>query len=673
MSRKLIVEVVGDSRSLERSFARSTAASKRFGAETTTTLGKVDTGFTKLQKVAGGAFIGGAAISAAVTGLRAIVNAAQDSQETLGQTRVALEATGKSWADYGAQIEAAVTAQSKLGFDDEALLRTFSVFVRQTGDVGQALRENNIAMDLARARFIDLEQAAQIVNKAALGQSGALRRLGIDTKGATDGVALLALLEKQFGGAAEDASKRSGAAMDRLQVSLENVQETLGTTLLPAIADVADGLSSAADDADSLLQALKRVGDVKIPAIHIPFVFGDIGGGTVGGAVGGAITKGLKTAVKLQFLGITGTVASAVKDQLDGTKKNVQSQVDKFDFSFKLPQTKLEPPEKFAKLPGVKTVAEDLGKNIRGFIDEFQARAQKAVDQGNKLIATDKAKQAAEDSAAKAEKLRDARQAAFDKIVSALELTVDKAGIGGNLQKQLGALEQLKAGLERQIKAGVDVQSAQSQLVQVVGAIGDKQKEIQQKALEALQSNQFRALGLTAGGDALTPTVANLKKQLEQLSKNDLSSKAEGSLSRIGKVLSGSFGKVTEETRSAIKRMFDQIRGELDKGAKTLDKGPLTKTTALSPNKILAGLGLDRDTEKLLRARLSGFNSSGLALAGKQPKLSGSFSSAPVVVQSNVTVELDGDVLARSTTRAQQKAGRRNPKQKRGPNTRSGV
>ena len=38
--------------------------------------------------------------------------------------------------------------------------QSFSLFVRQADDVEEALRRNNIAMDVARARFIDLEQAA---------------------------------------------------------------------------------------------------------------------------------------------------------------------------------------------------------------------------------------------------------------------------------------------------------------------------------------------------------------------------------------------------------------------------------------------------------------------------------------------------------------------------------
>jgi hypothetical protein len=60
-TRKLVVEVVGDSRQLERSFARSSKATQQFGNDITGTAAKVDQSFTKMQRLATGAFVGGAA------------------------------------------------------------------------------------------------------------------------------------------------------------------------------------------------------------------------------------------------------------------------------------------------------------------------------------------------------------------------------------------------------------------------------------------------------------------------------------------------------------------------------------------------------------------------------------------------------------------------------------
>lgn len=97
-----------------------------------------------------------------------------------------MESAGKAWAVYGREIEATVAKQSSLGFDDEALMQTFSLFVRQSKDVGQALRENNIAMD-------------------------------VDARNGASGMELLAQLERDFGGSAKAAANDGATAMPILR------------------------------------------------------------------------------------------------------------------------------------------------------------------------------------------------------------------------------------------------------------------------------------------------------------------------------------------------------------------------------------------------------------------------------------------------------------------------
>lgn len=204
------------------------------------------------------------------------VAAASEAQNVLGQTSVALEAAGLSWEQWAGRIEQAISRQSRaFAFDDEALLRTFQTFVRQTGDVEEALRRNALAADVARARYIDLEQAAQIVNKASLGQSGALRRLGIDVDKNASATELLTELQRQFGGAAEKAANDAALAQDRLRIATENLYESLGTLLLPAVSEGATILADAAQQAERLADGLGRVGSVQIG-----------GGVSVGGAFG---------------------------------------------------------------------------------------------------------------------------------------------------------------------------------------------------------------------------------------------------------------------------------------------------------------------------------------------------------------------------------------------------
>ncbi len=85
--------------------------------------------------------------------------------------------------------------------------------------------------------------------------------------------------------------------------------------------------------------------------------------------------------------------------------------------------------------------------------------------------------------------------------------------------------------------------------------------------------------------------------------------------------------------------------------------GPLTKTTALS-TRILDGLDLGRD-ERILRARLSHFNSAGLALVG-----SGSGSSTT----QTVNVVVDGKVVAKASSKYNKRTGKLNQPPRNGPN-----
>lgn len=192
--------------------------------------------------------------------IRSAIAAASEQELVLGQTRVALEAAGLSWDEYGDRVEEALSRQSKaLAFDDEALARSFQTFVRQTKNVEEALRRNELAADLARGRYMSLEQATQLVTKAALGQAGALRRVGIDTAGAKTGVELLARLTEQYGQAAEKAATTSQAAQDRWNVSLENAKEALGSALLPTFTRYVGKLTEYVDKTSESGELQERV------------------------------------------------------------------------------------------------------------------------------------------------------------------------------------------------------------------------------------------------------------------------------------------------------------------------------------------------------------------------------------------------------------------------------
>ncbi len=178
-------------------------------------------------------FIGGAGL---VYGLKSTVKAAMDAQSSLAQTQNAVTRSGLSWETYGEQIKAATLAQAELsGFDDERMLKTFSTLVRRTQDVNKALQLNALAANVARGRNIELEAATQLVLRASIGMSGALRRLGIDAKAGSTGIELLQLLQQRYGNSAATFADTAAGAQARFNVALQNTQETIGAAVLPSI------------------------------------------------------------------------------------------------------------------------------------------------------------------------------------------------------------------------------------------------------------------------------------------------------------------------------------------------------------------------------------------------------------------------------------------------------
>lgn len=205
------------------------------------------------------AYAGAIGASTLFYALGRTLDAAREQELVLGQTQVALEAAGLSWEKYAQRIETVVRAQSRLGFDDEELLKTFQAFVRQTGDVDEALRRNALAADLARGRYMDLEAAAKLVLKASMGQAGALRRVGIDAENGSTGVELLRKLTEQYGQSAEKASTTGIAAQDRMKVAIENTKEAIGTGLLPTVTELTDRITKWLDTAENQEKLQRQV------------------------------------------------------------------------------------------------------------------------------------------------------------------------------------------------------------------------------------------------------------------------------------------------------------------------------------------------------------------------------------------------------------------------------
>jgi hypothetical protein len=106
-------------------------------------------------------------------------------------------------------------------------------------------------LDFAAAKHMDLESAATLVGKAVDGNTGIMKRYGVDVEVAKDAAdkmtPVLAALNDQFGGAAQAAASTYAGIQERLKNATGEVSEKIGNMFLPALASLTEGMIPVVD------------------------------------------------------------------------------------------------------------------------------------------------------------------------------------------------------------------------------------------------------------------------------------------------------------------------------------------------------------------------------------------------------------------------------------------
>ena len=280
MPRKLEVEIVGDSGSLERAFGRSSSAGSRFGK----TIGNV---------AKAGAFAAGAAgVGALFVTLRSGISEFTESSKVAAQTEAVIRSTGGAAGVTAKHVDdLAESIMRKSGIDDEAiksgqnLLLSFT-HIRNEAGKGNAIfdRATRAIADFSARTGTDLPAAAKLFGKAledpATKLSG-LARAGIvftkqqqkmvkemvaagDTMGAQKFV--LEELEKRYGGAAEAAGNTLPGKLNILKESFNNLAGELVSKAVPALTSFVGFLNEKGLPA--IETVFGKMGEIVGPAIQ---------------------------------------------------------------------------------------------------------------------------------------------------------------------------------------------------------------------------------------------------------------------------------------------------------------------------------------------------------------------------------------------------------------------
>lgn len=295
-SRTLKLSILAETADLVKGLNSASKETETFGD-------KVEAGFSKVGKAAA---VAGAAIVAlagkmAIDGVKAALEdeAAQAKlAQTLENVTGATEGQIKAVEDYVYQTAIAV------GVTDDELRPSFERLLRSVENIDEAVRLQNLALDISAGTGKSLAQVTEALAKAYDGNFGALKRLG---GGIDEGIikskdfdGAVAALSKTFEGQADVAANTYAGRVARLKIAFDEAKESIGAALLPQLGRLTDYILKDG-----------------IPAFNA-FVAGLTGSGGLGTALGETSPKVVEMRTKL-------TTTEEIANELGKTIKNLGS------------------------------------------------------------------------------------------------------------------------------------------------------------------------------------------------------------------------------------------------------------------------------------------------------------------------------------------------------------
>jgi hypothetical protein len=260
----------------------------------------------KSLKTALGAVGVGLSIGAITGQLKAAGKAAAEDAKSQGLLAAALKNTVGATNLQIASVEESISKmESMSAVADDKIRPAFAQLTRATGDVGKATELTNLALNVAAGTGRDVNSVAIALGRAYNGNTTALQRLGVNVKGVSDPMGVLA---KQFDGAAAAAANLD--PYQRLQVVFGNLQEDIGVALLPYLNELADFFNSPAGQ-KALDEFADNVGTITVAIF-------DLAGSIVETGVIDLLAEFLGVAAKVAKLDFQGIGAQLNENILSG-------------------------------------------------------------------------------------------------------------------------------------------------------------------------------------------------------------------------------------------------------------------------------------------------------------------------------------------------------------------
>jgi hypothetical protein len=246
MSLVLNVEILGEFKNLTKATQGSQSELEKLN-------GKIS-GFSSSAKKAFASIGVGLSFALIARELGDATKAAVEDRKSSELLAEALRKTTDATDDQIASVEKQITKTSLMaGIADDKLRPAYATLLRSTGDLTKSTDLMNLALDISAGTGRDVESVSKALAKAVGpdGTTGALEKLVPAIKGANDP---LGKLHDLFDGNAKLAADQD--PYQRMTVVLGEIQEKVGTALLPVLDDFSAWLASPGGT-----EALKTISD----------------------------------------------------------------------------------------------------------------------------------------------------------------------------------------------------------------------------------------------------------------------------------------------------------------------------------------------------------------------------------------------------------------------------
>lgn len=589
--RELLVRIVGDDRSLQAAFSRSSRSAAQFetrgqalGRSLTRSFG------------AAGVVLGGAALFA---GVSRSVEAASDLNEEVSKSRQVFGDSSRAIEDWSQ------TTASAIGIARVEALRATGTFGNLFSTVGLGQDEAagmsrslvELAADLASFNNADISDVLAAIRSGLIGEAEPLRRYGV------------LLSEARVQQAAMEATGKTNVReLTNQEKALARYNIILSDTV-PAQGDFARTSEGLANQS-------------RILRAQLADVSAELGGRLLPALL--KVTQATNFVISaFEKLG-EGAEFTIDTDNIDLTKlRETRAEIVGLTGDTDLLVIALDRAIALINAAGPPSPDNQPGPRGPGAI----AASNERVDEQNRL-----------DAQRAAQRRLEASRKRFAEFTKGLGLKLKRAGLTEGLDDDLAVLEEIERAIRRQIAqeghtfalendlADIQLQIAntreqqQSAIAAAERDADDRARrrreqrrrsaqERREDAREARDAAQFTLLGLTAEGDRRIPGIGALRRRgrnlIEQLRDSGLDEgQIKRSVQRISVVFTQQFKTASREVRQAILAMFNDIASALDEGTGKVS-GPRTKFRVVNTSNVLAGLGLSEAETKALRSRLS--------------------------------------------------------------------